>query len=305
MWAARPSNNPEILVPVVAVPPDLLNVELDASTEINRRVLLAHAPFFIMRKGLVRSAVVAHVVEAPLDEDEVFVLDRRRTPVPVVLMAGVGGRQAVTRPPEVDSAGFTVIAGPDAGFGALVRRDGSIDLSYLADQLRPAELVGGRLRPKTLHVNFGLRRLEAEGGLVTEVLVGREHPRCERHRRQRAKNDHGGDGCLQPKAFPRPALDGNRSSREDKGINGKQIIVLGVQDLHGHEKDNEDYAQQSPAALAQKPECSEQPDGKEDWVHHQDLLFDERERRQHDVFAFAADVLQVFERGEVALDLPD
>jgi hypothetical protein len=49
MWAARPSNNPEILVPVVAVPPDLLDVELDASTEIKGRVLLAHAPFFIYR----------------------------------------------------------------------------------------------------------------------------------------------------------------------------------------------------------------------------------------------------------------
>src|SRR5215467_14499712 len=137
MWAARPSNNPEILVPVMAVPPDLLDVELDASTEKKGRVLLAHAPFFIMRKGLVRSAVVAHVVEAPLDEDEVLVLDRRRTPVPVVLMAGVGGGQAVTRPPEVDSAGFAVIAGPDAGLGTLLRWDGSIDLTYLADQLGP------------------------------------------------------------------------------------------------------------------------------------------------------------------------
>src|SRR5229473_6453783 len=99
------------LIPVMRVPPDFLDVEFDAAAEVDGLVFLAHAEALVVLKGLKRRAVVADVVEAPLDDDEVLVGLRRRAPIPMVLVARVGARESVLRAEQVDGAGFAVVAG--------------------------------------------------------------------------------------------------------------------------------------------------------------------------------------------------
>jgi hypothetical protein len=55
------------------VPPDFLDVEGDTAAEVHRRIFFAHAKALVVFEGLKRSAVVAHVFEAPLDYYEVLV----------------------------------------------------------------------------------------------------------------------------------------------------------------------------------------------------------------------------------------
>src|ERR1017187_8168098 len=102
--------------------PDLLNIELHATAQVNRSILLAHAEALVMIECLVRRAVVLHIFATPLNHDEVLEDLRRRSPVPMVLMTGPGARQSVLRDKLVDGAGFSVVPSPDTGFGALGRR---------------------------------------------------------------------------------------------------------------------------------------------------------------------------------------
>src|ERR1700751_5257120 len=85
----------KVSVPVVRVPPDSLDVELDSAAEVDGLVFFAHAEALVVLKGLKRCAVVADVVETPLDDDQIFVDLRRRAPIPMVLVARVGARQSV------------------------------------------------------------------------------------------------------------------------------------------------------------------------------------------------------------------
>src|SRR5437588_6001500 len=102
---------------MMRVPPDFLDVEFDAAAEVDGLVFFGHAEAVVVLKGLSRRAVVANVVEAPLNDDEVLVNLRGRTPIPMVLVARVGARQPVLRAEQVDGAGFAVVARPTAGVG--------------------------------------------------------------------------------------------------------------------------------------------------------------------------------------------
>src|ERR1017187_3276958 len=105
------------------MPPDLLDVELHATAQVNRSILFAHAKTLVVFECLVRRAVVPHIFATPLNDDEVLVDLRRRSPVSMVLVAGPGARQSVYRTKLVDGAGFSIVSSPDAGFGALGRRE--------------------------------------------------------------------------------------------------------------------------------------------------------------------------------------
>jgi hypothetical protein len=61
------------LVPVMRVRPDFLDVEGNPAAEIHRLVFLCHAKSLIVLEGLKRCAVVAHIVEAPLDDDQILI----------------------------------------------------------------------------------------------------------------------------------------------------------------------------------------------------------------------------------------
>src|SRR6266849_10924544 len=110
------------LIPVMRVPPDFLDVEFNAATEVDGLIFFAHAEAVVVLKGLKRRAVVADVVDAPLNDDQILVDLWRRTPVPVVLVARVGVGESVLRAEFVDGAGFAVVAGPDAGLRAHLAR---------------------------------------------------------------------------------------------------------------------------------------------------------------------------------------
>src|SRR5580698_11473919 len=110
------------LVPVMRMRPDFLNVEGNPAAEIHGLVFLRHAKVLIVLEGLKRRAIVAHVVETPLDDDQILIDLRGRTPVPVVLVARVCSRQAVLRAEQVYGAGFAVVSGPDTGLGAILGR---------------------------------------------------------------------------------------------------------------------------------------------------------------------------------------
>jgi hypothetical protein len=69
---------------MVRVPPDFLDVEFDAAAEVDGLVFFAHAEAVVVLKGLKRGAVVADVVEAPLDNDQVLVDLRGRAPILMV-----------------------------------------------------------------------------------------------------------------------------------------------------------------------------------------------------------------------------
>jgi hypothetical protein len=69
------------------VPPDFLDIELNTAAQIDWRIFFIHAEALVMIEGLKRSAVVAYIVKAPLNYDEVFVHLRRRAPIPMILVA--------------------------------------------------------------------------------------------------------------------------------------------------------------------------------------------------------------------------
>src|SRR4029077_14258771 len=137
---------PVCLIPVVGVPPDFLNIKLDVAAEVYRCVFLSHPETLVVLAGLKGSAVLLHIFEAPLNHDEVLVDLRGRTPIPMILMARPSAWQPVARAELVNRAGFTVVACPDACFGALVERQRIVDGRDLTHHLRPSELVGNRLR---------------------------------------------------------------------------------------------------------------------------------------------------------------
>jgi hypothetical protein len=66
------------------MPPDFLNIKLDAATQVNWSVLLIHTEPIVMVECLEGGAVVPHVFEAPLDDDQVLIDLRRRPPIPAV-----------------------------------------------------------------------------------------------------------------------------------------------------------------------------------------------------------------------------
>ena len=105
--------------------------------------------------------------------------------------------------------------------------------------------------------------------------------------------------------FASQRFDHNSAAGEEHGIDREHVIVLGVRDFHQYEEDDKGQAEHAPAAVAQKPDQPREPDRQQDRVHVDDLLLHERERAEHDVLAFAADVGQVFDRREVMADLPD
>src|SRR5271169_1784061 len=137
--------NSKRLIPVVGVPPDFLDVESHAEAQIDRSVFLAHAKALIVLEGLKRSAVVAHIVKAPLDRDEVLVNLWRRTPIPMILVARVGSGKPELGTKQINRAGFAVVAGPNAGRGAVVRWQRVVDAGDFIHHLGPSELVGNRL----------------------------------------------------------------------------------------------------------------------------------------------------------------
>src|SRR5579863_280255 len=98
-------------VPVVVVPPDFLKIEFCSAAKINGDVFLGHAELRIVGKRLIGSAVVLNVLQAELQDNQICVVLFGRTPIPIILMARVGARQAVLRAEEIDGAGFAVIAG--------------------------------------------------------------------------------------------------------------------------------------------------------------------------------------------------
>src|SRR5579859_13880 len=158
---------------MMGVPPDFLDVEFDIAAEVYWCVFLAHAEALVVLESLEGSAVVAHIFDAPLDHDEVLVDLRRRSPVPMILVAGPGARQPVGRTELVDRAGFAVVPGPDAGFGTLLGRQRIVNGGNLAHHFRPAELVGNRLRQQRLLVHFGLRGFETDSVLISEETFRR------------------------------------------------------------------------------------------------------------------------------------
>src|SRR5262249_9742540 len=149
-------------VPVMGVPPDFLDVKLDVAAEVYWCVFLAHAEAVVMLERLKGSAVVAHVFQAPLNDDEVFVDLWRGSPIPMVLVARPRGRQAIARPELINRAGFAIIPGPDTRLGALVGWQRIVDCSHLTHHLGPTELVGNGLRQKRLKVHLGLRGFETD-----------------------------------------------------------------------------------------------------------------------------------------------
>src|SRR5690349_23925263 len=98
------------------MPPDFLDVELHAAAKIDWRILLAHAEAVVVLICLVGRAVIFHIVQAPFNDNQVFVDLRWRSPVPVVLVAGIGGRQSITRTEEVNCSSLPVVTCPDSGF---------------------------------------------------------------------------------------------------------------------------------------------------------------------------------------------
>src|SRR5579872_6555459 len=129
--ARKTMTRPPRLVPVVGVPPDFLDVEGNAAAEVHRCVFLVHAKALVVLESLKRSAVVTHVIEAPLNHYEVLEELRRRSPVPMVLMARPGTRQSVPRAELINRAGFAIVARPDTGLVALVGWQRFIDGGYL------------------------------------------------------------------------------------------------------------------------------------------------------------------------------
>src|SRR5215469_8770962 len=148
---------------MMVVPPDLPQVEGGAAAKVDGRVLLAHAPMVVVRKALVRSAVIAYGVEIKLQEDQVLVLLGGWSPKPMVLVTRPGMRQTVARTELVDRTGLTVIAGEDASLGPFFRRQRVVDRGYLTRHLFPAELIGNGLHQQRLHMRLHFRRPDTDG----------------------------------------------------------------------------------------------------------------------------------------------
>src|SRR5579862_6639701 len=247
------------LVPMMRVPPDLLDVELDAAAKINRGVLFVHAELLVMVELLVGRAIVANILETPLDDDQVPIDLRGRTPVPMILMAGVCVRQAVLRSEFVDRPGLAIVTGPDAGLGALVGRERVVNVGDVVNQFRPSELISDWLRQKRLVVHFGLRELDAERILISEHPFRRKEPCHQRNGRNGCEqNDYdyrglqrGSPGC---RARCEPAFDDDSSARQQHGIDRKYVIVFGVRDFHQYKKDYKREAKYAPAAVTKKPD---------------------------------------------------
>ncbi len=85
------------------------------------------------------------------------------------------------RAEEVDGAGLAVIAGEDAGDGALLRGQGVVDLGDLLDHLVPAEAVGVELGQDGGGVGLGVFGLEVHGLHPRDELLRREDGDGEGH----------------------------------------------------------------------------------------------------------------------------
>src|ERR1700722_15990800 len=226
------------LIPVMRVPPDLLDIESDPAAEVDWRIFLGHAEGLEMFECLKRSAVVAHIFETPLNDDEVLENLGRRAPVPMVLMARPGAGQPVLRPELVNRPGFTVIAGPDAGLGAFVGRQGVVDVGDFMRHLGPSKLVSHRLRQPRLVSNLSLGGSDAYGVLIGQQTFWGQHPRGQRNGGKWRPDDHGDHGGTRPRGAGRqPALDDDCTAGEKHWINREYVIVLGVRDFHQHKED--------------------------------------------------------------------
>src|SRR5208282_2901122 len=269
-------------------------------------VFLVHAKALVVLKRLERRAVVAHIVKVPLDHDQVLVNLWRRTPVPMGLMAGIGARQAELGTKQIDRAGFSVVAGPDAGPGALLSRQRVVDAGDLTHQLGPSELVGNRLRQQRLVVHLGLVEFEAESVLVSEKTLRRQKPGHQRDGGKRGEKDYSDNRHPSPgSTVCEPPFEHDSAARQDHRIDREHIVVLGVRDFHQYEEDREDQANHAPAAVAQEPHQARQPDREQNIADIEDLLLYKCKWTEHHVLARAADVVEILNRRKVMADLPD
>src|ERR1700685_1803644 len=246
------------LIPVMRMP-----------AEIDRRVFFAHAKTLIVLESLKRSAVVSYVIEAPLNDNEILVDLRRRTPVPIVLVSGIGAWQSILRAKLVNRARFAVVAGPNAGLGSVLGSQGVIDGSDLTRHLRPPELVGNRWGAQRLLMHLGVGGLEADSVLIGEETLGRQKPSHQRDSGKRSEHDDRDYGHACHRAFHggaicQPSIDGtidhDGAAGQEHRIDREHVVVLGVRNFHQYEEDGKGQAEHAPAEVAEKPEQAQEPD---------------------------------------------
>src|SRR5438477_6955108 len=190
----------DVLVPVLEVRlPVLRDRVSQAAADVDRAVLLRHAPRVEVLAGLLDgAAVVLDPPPAPLEPDQGLGLGARRPPEGVVLVRADRRREAVCRSEEVQRAGLPVVAGEDARLRAFLGRERAVDPRDLRDELRPAELIAEPLLERTLVRHLGLRRRGADSPLVREQLVGRQEREDGRRDARSHRDDDPRDCRLRP-----------------------------------------------------------------------------------------------------------
>src|SRR5262245_13405158 len=119
-------------VPVLELRPQLGQRRLQAAADVDRPVLLGHAPRMEVASRLLdRRAALLEPLARALQHDHHLTGRALGSPEEVRLVPADRARQAVARAPEVDRPGLAVVAGEDGGLRALLGWQRGEDVRHL------------------------------------------------------------------------------------------------------------------------------------------------------------------------------
>ena len=126
-------------------------------------------------------------------------------------------------------------------------------------------------------------------------------------REKRRQADHRGDQSGFHRLTPQceEAFRRDPARGEKHRVDGSEVIMLSVQENELCESDEICDAKKAVRPTGEQPDKSAEPERERGGIHDEDLLAEELQRAERDVFVAARYIAQELERGPVVADLSD
>ena len=256
------------------------------------------------------------------DGDDEIRVTPMGSPEPVVVLAAEDGREVavLVAAKDIEGTGFAIVVGEEDDAGAIFGRQRVVGAGDDLEVLLPAKAIGIELREGAGANGFGVAGFvtEMESGGVAKPGLRSEDGNRHGEEKQAGEEECGlvegesdeavgtdlrGGGGELAEGTPATLLPGEGSGRKEDGVDGGDVVGLGVEGEHADEEEDEGETDPAPGRAAEQPDETGHPKEEGDGVESLDLGVEEGERAKHGVLTTAI-ILKEFEGGPVIVDLP-